>query len=69
MDVYSFLDSVLQSENGGGLKEIESRHKLSLAEYDSSHLESFTWELPKVFRGSLTTNTATVKGSIRSSFY
>jgi len=42
VDTYSFLDRVLQSGNGNGLKDIESRHKLSLSGDDSTNLESFT---------------------------
>ena len=57
--IYSFLDRVLQSENGGGPKHIESR-------YDSTNLESFTRELPNVFDGSVTLNMSTVKVSTRS---
>ena len=53
---------------GGELKEIESRHKLSLSGDDSINLESFTWELPKAFGGSLTLNMSTIKGSCWSSF-
>ena len=45
MDVYIFLDRILQSRNGG-IKDIESRHKMSLSEDDSTNLEIFTRELP-----------------------
>jgi len=66
MDTYSFLDMVLQNGNGNGLKDIESRHKLSLSGDDSTNLESFTREMPKVFGGSVTIKMATIKGSMRS---
>ena len=46
VDVYSFLDMVLQSENEG-LKNIESRHKLSLSGYDNTNLKSFARDLSK----------------------
>ena len=61
MDVYRFLDRVLQSGNGGGLKDVESRHTLSLSGGDSPNLERFTRELPKVFGGSVTLNMFSVK--------
>ena len=66
IDVYSFFNRTLQTGTGG-LKDIESRHKLSLSSDDSTNLESFTRELPRVFGRSVTLNLSTIKGASRSS--
>jgi len=58
---------VLQSGNGGGLKEIDSSHKLSLSGDDSTNLERFNREITRVFVGWLALNMSIVKVSAQSS--
>ena len=65
IDVCSFLDRMFHNRSGG-LKDIESRHKLSLSGDDSTNLERFTRELPRVFGSSVTLNPSTIKGDSRS---
>jgi len=50
----------------GGLKDIDSSHKLSISGDDSTNLEIFTRELPRFFGSSVTLSLSTIKGALRS---
>ena len=52
VDVYSFLDRILQST--GGLRDIEVNHKLQLAGDEALTLSSFTRECPRFFGQAVT---------------
>ena len=59
VDVYSFLDRILQFI--GGLKDIEINHKLGLAGDDSLNLSSFTRECPRFFGQAVTASSGSIK--------
>ena len=58
-DIYSFLDRILQST--GELKDIEIKHKLSLAGDEALNFSSFTRECPRFFGQAITTSSGVIK--------
>jgi len=59
VDIYSFLDRILQTS--GGLKDLEINHKLYLSEDEALTLSGFMREVPRIFGQSVAATSSSLK--------